>query len=148
LKNARYETGYLDESIEPLFPFGFGLSYSPFEVSDIKLDASSVRLPNGMISGSVRLTNRGERAGKEVVQIYMRQRVGSRSRPSRQFVAFEKVMLAPGEAREVRFSVPARALTFHDDDGKALLEAGDYDVFVGTDARASLTTSVRFLAAR
>ncbi|MFX5622620.1 fibronectin type III-like domain-contianing protein, partial [Acinetobacter baumannii] len=85
----RYETSFVDERNDPLFPFGFGLSYTRFSLDQLALDSARVPL-DGTISGSVRLGNVGARDGREVVQVYMRQRVASRSRPVRQLHAFEK----------------------------------------------------------
>ncbi|WP_170181702.1 glycoside hydrolase family 3 N-terminal domain-containing protein [Phreatobacter stygius] len=140
-KGERYETSFVDERNEPLFPFGFGLSYTRFTLDALTLDSASVPL-NGTIAGSVRLANVGSRDGREVVQVYLRQRVGSRSRPLRQLRAFDKVTLGAGASQTVRFAVPVEALGFHDDQGRRHLEPGLYDVFVGTDSRAELTATV------
>ncbi|QCK87948.1 glycosyl hydrolase [Phreatobacter aquaticus] len=145
LTNARYESGYLDEKIEPLFPFGFGLTYSRFTLDRLALDATSLPL-TGTIAGTVRLANGAGPAGQEVVQVYVRQRVGSRSRPVRQLKFFEKVAVAAGGEASVAFRIPVQALGFHDDQGRYSVEPGLYDVFVGTDSRASLTATVTVTA--
>lgn len=142
LNDARYETGYLDERLEPLFPFGFGLSYSRFALEGLRLDAESVAI-TGRIEGQVRLRNTEGPAGQEVVQIYVRQRIGSRSRPLRQLRFFEKVALQPGADTAVRFAIPVEALGFHDDQGRRHVEPGEYEIYAGTDARAALITVVR-----
>ena len=141
IKHERYESSFIDERNEPLFPFGFGLSYTRFTLDRLALDQARVPLA-GTIAGSVRITNAGARDGREVVQVYLRQRVGSRSRPVRELKAFEKVTLAAGASQTVRFAVPVEALAFHDDQGRRRLEPGLYDVFVGTDSRASLAATV------
>ncbi len=140
-RGERYETSFVDERNDPLFPFGFGLSYTRFSLDQLALDSARVPL-DGTISGSVRLGNVGARDGREVVQVYMRQRVASRSRPVRQLHAFEKVTVGAGAHQTVRFSVPVEALAFHDDQGRRHLEPGLYDIFVGTDSRAELTATV------
>lgn len=142
LNDARYETGYLDERLEPLFPFGWGLSYSRFTLDGLRLDADSVPI-TGRIAGQVRLSHTGGPAGQEVVQFYVRQRIGSRSRPLRQLRHFEKVALQPGAEAQVRFAIPVAALGFHDDQGRMHVEPGEYEIYAGTDARASLTAVVR-----
>jgi beta-glucosidase len=141
VKDFRYETGYLDESLAPLFPFGFGLSYARFALDGLKLHAASVPV-TGTIAGEVRLAHAGGPAGQEVVQIYVRQRVASRSRPLRQLRHFEKVALAPGGTRVVRFALPVRSLGFHDDQGRYHVEPGAYEIFAGTDANAQLVATV------
>jgi beta-glucosidase len=141
LTNARYESGYLDEKIEPLFPFGFGLTYSRFTLDRLALDATSVPL-TGTIAGTVRLANGAGPAGQEVVQVYVRQRVGSRSRPVRQLQFFDKVTVGAGSEVTVAFRIPVQALGFHDDQSRYQVEPGLYDVFVGTDSQASLTATV------
>ncbi|MCA0320399.1 MAG: glycoside hydrolase family 3 C-terminal domain-containing protein [Proteobacteria bacterium] len=141
VKHFRYETGYLDESLEPLFPFGFGLSYSRFALDGLRLDAPAVPI-GGTIAGEVRLAHTGGPAGQEVVQFYVRQKVASRSRPLRQLRHFEKVTLEPGAARAVRFALPVRSLGFHDDQGRYHVEPGEYEIYAGTDSNATLAATV------
>jgi beta-glucosidase len=90
---------------------------------------------------SVRVANIGERAGREVAQLYVRQLVASRSRPLRKLVAFEKVSLSPGEAKIVTFRVPVETLGFHRDDGSYVVEPGPFQVFAGNSSDAALTAS-------
>jgi beta-glucosidase len=141
VKDFRYETGYLDERLEPLFPFGFGLSYTRFTLDRLRLDATSVPI-TGTIAGAVRLAHSGGPAGQEVVQFYVRQKVASRSRPLRQLRHFEKVALEPGANATVRFALPVRSLGFHDDQGRYHVEPGEYEIFAGTDANAQLSATV------
>ncbi|MGU9980551.1 glycoside hydrolase family 3 N-terminal domain-containing protein [Phreatobacter sp. HK31-P] len=142
IKDFRYETGYLDEKLDPLFPFGFGLSFSRFAFDRLTLDAPSVPL-TGTISGSVRLANTSGPAGQEVVQVYVRQKVGSRSRPVRQLRFFEKVTVAAGGEATVRFTIPVRSLGFHDDQARYRVEPGEYEIYVGNDSNATLSATVR-----
>jgi beta-glucosidase len=141
VKHFRYETGYLDESLEPLFPFGFGLSYSRFALDGLRLDSPSVPI-GGAIAGEVRLAHAGGPAGQEVVQFYVRQKVASRSRPVRQLRHFEKVALEPGATRTVRFALPVASLGFHDDQGRYHVEPGEYEIYAGTDSNATLAATV------
>ncbi|MDP3547751.1 MAG: glycoside hydrolase family 3 N-terminal domain-containing protein [Phreatobacter sp.] len=141
IKDFRYETGYLDEKLEPLFPFGFGLSFSRFTFDRLALDAPSVPL-TGTISGSVRLANTSGPAGQEVVQVYVRQKVGSRSRPVRQLRFFEKVTVAAGGEATVRFTIPVRSLGFHDDQARYRVEPGEYEIYIGNDSNATLGATV------
>ncbi|WP_296575981.1 glycoside hydrolase family 3 N-terminal domain-containing protein [Phreatobacter sp.] len=138
LTNARYETGYTDEKLEPLYPFGFGLSFSRFTFDALTLDAPRVAR-NGTVSGSVRVSNVSGPAGKEVVQVYVRQMVGSRSRPVRQLRFFEKVEVGAGGHATVRFAIPVRSLGFHDDQARYRVEPGAYEIYVGNDSNATLT---------
>ncbi|MFL5317211.1 MAG: glycoside hydrolase family 3 N-terminal domain-containing protein [Microvirga sp.] len=136
----RFTLNYVDESIEPLFPFGFGLSYTRFGFSD--LTVATPRLSaSDTLEVRVRLANTGARAGAEVVQLYVRDVVASRSRPVRELKAFEKVFLEAGQSREVRLEVPVRELGFHLEDGTYVVEPGRFEIFVGADARADLAAS-------
>jgi beta-glucosidase len=137
----RYTSRYLDEEVTPLYPFGWGLSYSSFAYADIAVAAATVPT-TGTVEVSATITNTGIRPAQEVVQLYVRQLVASRSRPLRLLKAFEKVTLASGESRVMRFKVPARGLGFHDDAGRYLVEPGPFEVFVGGSAAA--TQSAKF----
>jgi beta-glucosidase len=134
----RYESIYMDEANEPLYPFGHGLSYTRFTLTDLRVETPRVGMA-GEARVSVEIANRGEREGAEVVQLYVRQRVASRSRPMRQLKAFQKITLKPGESRRVMLGVPARDLGFHDDEGRHRIEPGPFDVFVGRSSRAALS---------
>ena len=138
----RYTSRYLDEPITPLFPFGFGLSYTTFAYDQLKPRAAGIPYADGTLSVDVTVTNTGLRAGQDVAQLYIRRRVASRSRPLRELKAFEKFSLEPGESRQLHFEVPARDLAFHDDEGRLVLEPGPVDIFVGSDSTAALTTTV------
>lgn len=133
----RFTTGYVDEKPTPLYPFGHGLSYTTFAYSGLKVSAPGVR-PNGKIEVRVDVKNTGLRAGQEVVQLYTRQTVASRSRPMRELKAFEKIALEPGEQRTVRFLLKASDLGYHDEDGNKVVEAGPIRVFAGGSSTAEL----------
>lgn len=132
-----FTTRYIDEPIRPLFPFGFGLAYTRFGLDSLRVATPRVAR-EGALEVEVRLANTGDRPGREVVQLYTRQPVASLSRPLRQLKAFEKVALAPGESRTIRFRVPAAELGFHRNDGTFVMEPGPFQVFVGTSSDATL----------
>ncbi len=136
----RYTLRYVDEELTPLFPFGFGLTYTDFKISDPEV--VTPRLPrDGSLELRVRLTNTGSRPGREIVQLYVRQLVSSVSRPLRRLKAFEKVALGPGESRVITLRVPAHDLGFHREDGSYTVEPGRFVASVGASSLASLNTS-------
>nr|WP_246717616.1 glycoside hydrolase family 3 N-terminal domain-containing protein [Microvirga flocculans] len=135
LPNNRFTLQYIDEAITPLYPFGWGLSYTNFAYSGAAL--AKAQLSEGeALEVSVNVTNTGARDGQEVVQLYIRDPVASRSRPLRQLKAFEKIALKAGETKRVTLRVPVESLGFHLDDGTLLVEAGAIQVFVGGSSLA------------
>ncbi len=133
----RYTTGYIDEDFKPLYPFGWGLTYTSFTYDSIKV--SSSELPrDGTLTVDVTVTNIGDREGREVVQLYTRQLVASRSRPIRQLRGFRKVAIAPRQTKTVRFILKAADLGYHDDDGNLIVEPGPFQAFAGGSANADL----------
>jgi beta-glucosidase len=142
---SRFTLRYADERLSPLYPFGFGLTYTRFTFSDLTIKAP--RLPRtDTLEASVRIANTGTRAGREVAQLYVRQLVASRSRPLRRLAAFEKVSLAPGEARTVTFRVPVETLGFHDDQGSYVVEPGPFQIFAGNSSDAALSADFEVVA--
>jgi beta-glucosidase len=133
----RYESIFMDEANQPLYPFGYGLSYTRFSISDLRIETPRID-PNGQLKASVLVSNTGSRDGQEVVQLYVRQPVASISRPVRQLKAFEKVMLKAGSSQRVSFTVPAQALGYHNAAGRLLVEAGGFEVHVGTSSLTEL----------
>jgi len=133
---------YTDEANSPLYPFGYGLSYTTFEYSDISLSDSTMHR-SGSIEVSVTLTNTGSRAGSEVVQLYVRDLVGSVTRPVRELKGFEKVHLEAGQSKKVAFSLTASDLAFFTINNKWEVEPGDFTVFVGTNSRDTTEASLR-----
>ena len=127
---AKYESRYLDVPNEPLYAFGHGLSYTTFEYSDITLSAPSFS-GNGSIKASVTVRNSGSRPGTETVQMYIRDLVGSVTRPVRQLKGFERITLAPGESQTVEFTIDAGTLSFYRQDMSWGPESGDFKVFIG-----------------
>lgn len=137
----RYESIYMDERNEPLYPFGFGLSYSRFTYANPRVSASSLPL-SGAIDVSVDVTNAGPFAGQEVAQLYIRQPVASLSRPLRELKGFQKVMLKPGETRTLRFRLEARQLGAHDEQGRLIVDPGEVEIYLGGSSRAEAKTQV------
>lgn len=138
---SKYNSRYRDvASCDPLFPFGFGLSYTTFSISDLELSAASVTR-TGRLTASVRVTNTGAREGDEVVQLYIHDPVASISQPVRRLRGFERVTLAPGASRTVRFTLDRSDFGFYDDAGRFVVEPGAIDVYAGDSSRAELTKS-------
>lgn len=135
LPGNRFTLNYLDESITPLYPFGWGLGYSGFAYTDARI-ATTQLTSDGIVEANVNLRNTGERAGEEVVQLYTRDPIASRSRPLRELKAFTKVALQPNETRQVTLRVPVKDLGFHRDDGTYVVEAGTFEIFVGGNSLA------------
>lgn len=131
--DSRYISRYIDESNHPLYPFGYGLSYTTFEYSDITLNETQMKM-DGTITVSVDVTNTGDVAGKEVVQLYIRDLVASVSRPVKELKAFEKIALESGETKTVTFELCAEDLKFHNADLEYVAEPGTFKVFVGTNS--------------
>jgi beta-glucosidase len=125
---------YSDAPNTPLYPFGFGLSYTTFAYSDLRLDRKEMAR-DGEVKASVTLTNSGAKAGAEVVQLYVRDLVGSVTRPVLELKGFQKVELKPGESREVTFTLKPSDLAFYTGAGKWEAEPGDFEVFVGGNSR-------------
>jgi beta-glucosidase len=122
---------YLDMTREPLFAFGHGLSYTTFTVDNLTVDPPRIG-PAGRATVTVDVANTGARAGDEVVQLYIRDRVSSVTRPVKELRGFERVSLAPGEKKTVRFTLGPEALRLTDENMARVVEPGTFDVMVGT----------------
>ena len=131
--DQKYTTKYLDVSNTPLYPFGYGLTYTSFKYSDVSLSANTLKA-GGKITASVNITNTGTRSGKETVQLYIRDMVGSITRPVKELKGFRQVMLQPGETKTVTFTVSVNDLKFYNSDLKYVYEPGDFKVFIGTNS--------------
>jgi len=133
----KFRSNYLDVHNEPLYPFGYGLSYTKFDYSNLRLSATSTNF-DGSIDVSVDVTNSGNYDGKEVVQLYIRDMVGSVTRPVRELKGFQKVDIKKGETKTITFKLTVEDLKFYNYDLDFVAEPGMFEVFVGTDSNASL----------
>ena len=127
--------GYIDIPKEPLYPFGYGLSYTEYAYSPVKLDQKVLDSQTDVIHASVRVKNTGSMEGREAVQLYIQDVKGSVSRPVRQLKGFQKISLAPGEEKEVRFEIREEMLRFWTIDMEYRSEPGQFRVWIGTDSR-------------
>jgi beta-glucosidase len=140
--NDRFTSRYLDESNDPLFPFGFGLSYTTFALHDLHLSASSIA-PDGSLTVSVDATNTGRVAGDEVVQLYLQDVASSVTRPVRELAGFQRVSLAPGETRTVSFVVGPRSLGLWNRDLHFVVEPGEFKVWAAQSSVGGIEGSFR-----
>ncbi|MDX2047172.1 MAG: beta-glucosidase BglX [Chitinophagaceae bacterium] len=132
--NNKFSTKYLDESNDPLFPFGYGLSYTSFSYSNISLSKNEMKAAE-TITVSVTVTNTGNFAGEEVVQLYVRDMAASIARPVKELKCFQKISLRAGESKTISFKLTIEDLKFYNSDLKFVAEPGDFKVFVGGNSR-------------
>ncbi|WP_064517669.1 beta-glucosidase BglX [Buttiauxella gaviniae] len=132
-KPNKYTSRYFDEANGPLFPFGYGLSYTTFSVSDVKMSAPSMKA-DGKVEASVEVKNTGDREGETVVQMYLQDVTASMSRPVKELKGFKKVSLKPGETQTVSFPIDVEALKFWNAQMKHVAEPGKFNVFIGLDS--------------
>lgn len=132
-KFEKFKTNYIDERNEPLYPFGFGLSYTQFTYANLQLSADKMR-SNGKITASVEITNTGNYDGKEVVQLYIRDVVGSVTRPIKELKGFQKINLAKGQKQTVTFEITEEDLKFYNSELEFIAEPGTFHVFIGTNS--------------
>lgn len=131
---SKFRSNYLDVSNDPLYPFGFGLSYTKFDYSDLRLSTSAAK-GNQKVTASVTVSNKGSVTGKEVVQLYIRDIVGTNTRPVKELKGFQKIELKAGESKTVSFSISTDDLKFYNNDLKYDWEAGEFMIMVGTNSR-------------
>ena len=137
----KFKSNYLDVTNEPLYPFGFGLSYSNFTYSDITVSSKNLK-GNQTLTATVTVTNNSKKDGKEVVQLYIRDLVGSSTRPVKELKGFQKVLIKAGESKRVSFSITPNDLKFYNYDLKYDWEAGDFNIMIGGNSRDVKTTMV------
>ncbi len=125
--------GYLFDEVTPLFPFGWGLSYTTFNLAAPQLSATSIKAGEG-VTVTVRVTNTGKRAGDEVVQVYLRDEVSSVTRPVKELVGFRRVTLQPGESRDVSIAIEPRAFAMWNIDMKRVTEPGTFQIMTGSNS--------------
>ena len=134
VNSAKFKSNYLDVSNDPLYPFGFGLSYTSFTYSDLKLSKTSLK-GHETLTATVTLTNSGKYAGEEVVQLYISDPVASVTRSVKDLKGFQKVSLNAGESKEVSFKITTGSLKFYNTDLKYDWESGEFIVHIGTNSR-------------
>jgi beta-glucosidase len=130
----RYTSKYYDAPWTPLFPFGYGLSYTTFKLSNLQLSAPRIRSAD-RLTVSVDVENTGTRAGDEVVQLYVRDPVASMTRPVKELKGFQRLTLQPGEKRRVDFTLTHDHLAFWNRDMRFVVEPGEFRVMVGSNSR-------------
>lgn len=142
LKEIDFKKGYLFLEDGPLYPFGFGLSYADFDYSDIKVSSSKIT-PESEIEVSVVVTNTSDIKAKEVVQMYIKDEIGSVLRPDKELKGFQKLTFIPGESKIVKFKITPKMLEFTGLSMEKVLEAGDYTVMLGTSSETYLETTFK-----
>ena len=142
MKEINYKKEYLFLGKGPLYPFGHGLSYGNFEYSDIKISSQEIT-PDSEIEVSVTVTNKGDVKAKEVVQMYIKDEIGSVTRPDKELKGFEKIELDAGESKMVSFKITPKMLEFTGITMEKVLEPGDYTVKIGTSSQDYLETTFK-----
>jgi beta-glucosidase len=140
--SPKFLSNYLDAPNVPLFPFGFGLSYTSFSYSDITLNKTSIKM-NESIVATVTITNTGNYDGEEVLQLYIRDMVGSITRPLKELKKFQKIFLKKRESKQVNFTISAEDLKFYNSALKFAAEPGEFKLFIGTNSRDVKETEFR-----
>jgi len=140
----KYTSKYLDAPVTPLFPFGYGLSYTTFRLTNLTLSALSIK-PDGRLTVTADLENIGARPGDEVVQLYIRDVVASVTRPLKELKGFERITLRSGEKRSVQFTLSSEHLGFYDRAMRFVVEPGEFQVFVGQNSAEGLQASFQIV---
>ena len=140
----KFRSNYLDVSNDPVYPFGYGLSYTNFSYSDIKLSSNSLK-SNQTLTASVTVTNTGKTDGKEVVQLYIHDVVGTNSRPVKELKGFEKIALKAGESKTVSFNITVNDLKYYHTDISYDWEAGEFEIMIGGNSQQVKTGKVNWV---
>jgi beta-glucosidase len=140
---SKFQSNYIDVSNEPLYPFGYGLSYTNFEYSDFALSATALK-GNQKLMATGTIKNTGAVTGKEVVQLYIRDLVGSATRPVQELKGFQKIELAAGESKKVSFEITPELLKFYNTDLKYDWESGEFNIMLGPNSRDVKTLKVNW----
>ena len=140
---SKFQSNYIDVSNEPLYPFGYGLSYTKFEYGEMQLSAKQLK-GNQKLTVTVNVKNTGAVAGKEVVQLYIRDEVGTITRPVQELKGFNKIELAAGESKNVSFEITPELLKFYNGDLKYDWESGDFQIMVGPNSRDVKTIKINW----
>jgi beta-glucosidase len=144
INNAKFRSNYLDVSNDPLYPFGYGLSYTTFSYSDISVSKTSLK-GNETLTATVTLRNTGNYPGDEVVQLYITDPVATVTRPVKELKGFQKVHLDAGESKEVTFKITTNDLRFYNSDLKYDWEAGEFVIHIGTNSRDVSSVKVNWI---
>jgi len=137
----KFRSNYMDEKNAPLYPFGYGLSYTHFAYGDIKLSASELSTKSN-VTATIEVKNDGKEDGDEIVQLYIHQRVSSTVRPVKELKGFQRIHLKAGEAKTVRFTIDNDMLKYYNADLAYKAEPGDFDVMIGTNSRDVKSTKL------
>lgn len=137
-----YYRNYAMNTNKPLYSFGFGLSYTKFEISEPKLNSSKFK--KGILSVSVDVKNIGDIAGDEIVQLYISDKYSSITRPVKELKAFKRVSLKSGESKEITFELDKSAFAFYDSEMKYIVEAGEFNILLGNSSRDEDLKSISF----
>ena len=140
----KFTSKYLDISNDPVYPFGYGISYTTFEYSDIKLSKTQLK-GDEKLTASFTLTNNGKMAGEEVVQLYIQQPAASVSRPVKELKNFKKVLLQPGEKKDISIEIGTNELKFYNSDLKYDWEPGDFIIYIGTNSRDTKSAKINWV---
>ncbi|GAB1345601.1 glycoside hydrolase family 3 N-terminal domain-containing protein [Cloacibacterium normanense] len=141
--DRNYVSAYIDLDNDPAYPFGFGLSYTTFQYSDVNVSATKLK-GNQTLTASVTLTNSGNYDGEEVVQLYIRDLVGKVVRPVKELKGFQKIFLKKGESKTVSFNITPEDLKFYDDELNFDWESGEFDIMIGTNSAQVQTKRVNW----
>jgi len=142
--NNKYTSKYLDSPVTPLFPFGYGISYTKFELTNLHVSSQTIKR-DGSVRVGVDVENIGKRAGDEVVQLYIRHIAASVTRPVRELKGFQRVALKPGEKHHLEFTLTREQFGFYNSDMRFVVEPGDFKVFAGTSSIGGLEASFRVI---
>ncbi|RED46307.1 beta-glucosidase [Winogradskyella eximia] len=140
----KFKSNYIDARNEPLYPFGYGLSYTTFKYGDVKLDKTSMSQKD-MVTVSVDITNTGDYDGKEVAQLYIRDVIGSITRPVKELKGFQKIFLKKGETKTVSFTLSDEDLKFYNANIDFVAEPGDFQVAIGTDSNVEFKNTITLI---
>ena len=140
----KFKSNYIDERNEPLFPFGYGLSYTNFEYSNLKVSSTKMSISE-TLKVTVDIKNTGNFDGKEVAQLYIRDLVGTVTRPIKELKGFQKIALKKGEKQTVTFEISVEDLKFYNSDLEFVAEPGEFEVFIGKDSNVSTSTKIELV---
>lgn len=131
---SRFRSNYIDVINAPLYPFGYGLSYTKFDYSDVKLSTTEMKM-DGKVTAKVTVTNSGPRDGKEIIQLYIHDVFSTSTRPVKELKAFRKIFLKSGESKEVAFDLTAEDLKYYNHNLEYVCEPGDFEIMIGPNSR-------------